>query len=97
MEFARHTFPHVVVADMEAMSSSALSHNMSYAATHAMFYLVAGAYRVQLLSVTEAAHSGCAAQESNLRRRIAELENDVYDFEQKCALLASEKVVAEEA
>lgn len=46
VEFARHAFPPVVVADMEAMGSPALSHNLSYAAVQAMFYLVAGARRI---------------------------------------------------
>lgn len=31
MEFAQHAFPLVTIADMEAMGSASLSHNMSYA------------------------------------------------------------------
>lgn len=59
VEFARHAFPLAIVVDMEAMGSSALSHNMSYAAAQTMFYLVAGARRIQLPNEMEAAHSGC--------------------------------------
>ena len=46
VEFSHHALPPTAVADMEAMSSSALSHNMSYAAAQSMFYLVAGAQRI---------------------------------------------------
>lgn len=96
MEFSRHAFPTVVVADMEAMGSPSLSHNMSYVVAQAMFYPVAGAHRIQLLSKMEAAYLGCGAQETILKHRITEHENDVHGFEQMCALLASEKVVTEE-
>lgn len=46
MEYARHAFLPSVVADVEAMGSFALSHNMSYAAAQTMFYLVSGARRI---------------------------------------------------
>lgn len=59
VEFARHAFPMAVIVDMEATGSHALSYNMSYAAAQTMFYLVAGARRIQLPNEMEAAHSGC--------------------------------------
>lgn len=40
LEFARHAFPPAAAADMEAMGSPALSHNMTYVAVQSMFYLV---------------------------------------------------------
>lgn len=64
----------------EATSSPALCHNMSYVAAQAMFYLVAGTYRIQLLNEMEPAHTCYGAQEASLRRRIGELENDVCGF-----------------
>lgn len=81
MEFARHAFLAAIVADMEAMDIPALSHNLSYAITHAMFYLVASSHRVQHLNKIEDAHLACATQESNLWHWIIELENDVHGFE----------------
>lgn len=96
MEFACHVFPPADVTEMQAMGSPSLPHNMSYAAAHAMFYLVAGAHRIQLLNEMEATHTGCGVQEGNLKRRIAELEKDVHGFEKRCGLLASEKTGTEE-
>lgn len=70
---------------------------MSYAATHAMFYLVAGARQIQFLNdEMEVVHSGCSVHEASLKYRVVELENDVHDVEQRYTLLASEKVVVEE-
>lgn len=40
---------------------------------------------------------GCSVWEANLKCQITKLENDVHGLEQKCALLASEKVFVEEA
>lgn len=81
---------------MEAMGSPILSHNMSYVVAQAMFYLVTGARRIQLLNEMVVTHSGCSAREGGLRHRIFELESDVRGLEQKCMLLASEKTVLEE-
>lgn len=81
VEFARHAFPFVVVADMEAMGSSSLSHNMSYAAAQPMFYLVAGARRIQLLGDIEAVNAGCDVHEVGLRCQISELGNDIQGLE----------------
>lgn len=95
VEFARHAFPPVAVGDIEAMGSSTLSH-MSYTAAHAIFFLVAGPLRFQLLGDIEVGHAGCDVREVVLRSQISELGNDIQGFEQKCLLLAAEKAVVEE-
>lgn len=61
-----------------------------------MFYLVTGSRCILLLNEMEAAHVGCTTQEVELKRHILELEKDVCGFDQKYALLSSEKAVAEE-
>lgn len=96
VEFANHEFSPIVVANTEAVGSPTLSHNMSYTAAPTMFYLVASARRIQLPNEMEASHSGCGVQEASQKCQNTELENDVHGFEQKCALLASEKAVVEE-
>lgn len=78
------------------MGSPVLSHNMSYDAAQATFYLFVGARHIQLLNEIKVAHSGCSAQEGNLRSQVCELENDVRALEQRCMLLAYEKTVVEE-
>lgn len=83
MEFARHAFPLAAVADMEAMSNPALSHNMSYAAAQTMFYLVAGAWRIHLLGEMEDANAGSDSRVTELGRRVSELGDDLQHSEQK--------------
>lgn len=61
---------------MEAIGSSVLSHNMYYVVAQAMFYLVAGAWCVQLLSEIEAVHAGCSSREVGLKRQVFELGSD---------------------
>lgn len=70
VEVACHAFLLPAVTDMEAMGSPTLSHNMSYVAARAMFYLVAGARQIQLLNEMETAHTGCGFWEANLKRQI---------------------------
>lgn len=60
-----------------------------------MFYLVVGAHCIQVLNKMEITHTVCGVQEVKLKRRIVELEKDVHGFDQRCALLALEKTVAE--
>lgn len=81
MEFACHAFLPAAIADMEAMGSHALSHNISYTTAQAMFYLVAGAHRIQPLGEIEVVHAVCGAQETSLKHQIVEIENDVRGFE----------------
>lgn len=71
----------VAVTDMDTMGSPALAHNMLYSAAHAMFYLVTGSHCILLLNEMEAAHTGCATQEVELKRHILELEKDVSGFD----------------
>ena len=68
---------------MEAMGSSALSHNMSYVVVHAVFYLVVGARRIQLLSEMETSHAGCKSREARLKGQVFELGSDMQGVEQK--------------
>lgn len=79
-------FPPAVVADMEAMDSPALSHNMTYVAAQAMFYLVAGARRIQLLGEMETAHAGCGSRVIKLERHVSELSDDLQHSEQKVSI-----------
>lgn len=62
---------------MESMGSPALSHSMTYAAMQAMFYLVTGAWRIQMLSEMEAANAGCGTHIMELEHRISELNGDL--------------------
>lgn len=79
------------------MGSPALSHNMSYAAAQAMFYLVAGARRIQSLGEMEVMHARCSARISELERRVLELGDNLQRSEEKCQLLALEKTVTEDS
>lgn len=83
VECALHAFPPAAVADMEAMGSPALSHNMSYVAVQEMFYLVAGARHIQSLEEMEVVHAGCGSCVSELERRVFELGDDLQRSEQK--------------
>lgn len=96
VKFARHALPPAIIVDMEAMSSPNVTHNMSYVATQVMFYLVASARQMQLLNEMEVARTGCGVQEVNLKRWITELEKDVHGFDQRYALLASDKTAIQE-
>lgn len=78
------------------MGSPALAHNMSYAAIRAMFYLVIGARRIQILNEMEVAHTGYGAWEVELKHQISKLDKDVHEFNQRGALLSLEKTDAEE-
>lgn len=81
---------------MEAMGSPALFHNMTYATAQAMFYLVAGAQRIQMFGEVEAAHAGCGTCVAELERRVSELSGDLERSEQRYQLLVSEKDAMEE-
>lgn len=61
-----------------------------------MFYLVAGAWRIQLLSEMEATHVGCGFRVAELERRVSELGDDLQHSEKKYQLLVSEKASVEE-
>lgn len=50
IEFSRHALHLVSIVERDAMGSSPLSHNMSYVATHTMFYLAAGSRRIHCMS-----------------------------------------------
>lgn len=77
LEFDRHAFPLAAIADTETMGSPTLSHNMTYAAAQSMFYLTAGARRIQLFSEMDTTHAGCRARVADLECRISELNNDL--------------------
>ena len=77
LEFSRHALPPAVVGDMDAMSNPALVHNMAYAATQTMFYLVAGSRRVHALGEMEAIHAACESRVTGLERRLGELGKDL--------------------
>lgn len=70
IEFARHAFPPVVVADMDAIANIAFSHNISYAIAQAMFYLVAGSRCIQRLGELERVHTNFVARESKYKLQI---------------------------
>lgn len=61
-----------------------------------MFYLVAGARRIQLLGEMEVVHVGCCSRVTELERRVSEHGVDLQCSEQKYQLLGSEKSVEEE-
>lgn len=50
---------------------------MTYAAMQAMFYLVTGAWRIQMLGEMEAANAGCGTHIMELEHRISELNGDL--------------------
>lgn len=95
MEFARYAFPPAAVADMEAMVSPSLSHNITYVAAQAMFYLIAGTRHIQLLGEMEATHAWCGSCVIELERHVSELGDDLQRSEQKYQLLVSEKAIVE--
>lgn len=81
---------------MEAMGSPPLSHNMSYDVVQAMFFLVAGARRIELLGEIEAAHVGCGSRVTELGHRVSKLGDYLQCSKQKYQLLFSEKSAMEE-
>lgn len=76
IEFTRHAFPSTTVMNMDAMGSPALSHNMTYVAAQAMFYLVAGARHIKSLGEMEAMHARCGSRISEFERHVVELGDD---------------------
>lgn len=83
MEFVHHAFPLIVVSDLDAIGSPALSHNMPYTAAQAMFYLVDDSWHIQLLSEMDKIHPGCDAREAEYKHQIFELEKDTRSFDRK--------------
>lgn len=81
---------------MDAMGIPALSHSMSCAATQAMFYLVTGSHRIQLLHEMEVIIVVYVVHETKYNHQISELEKDAHSFDQKYDFLASEKNIVEE-
>lgn len=92
----QHDFPPAAAPDMESMGSHALSHNMTYIAMQAMFYLVARARHIQSFGEVEVAHAGCGTHVMELERRISELNDVLQCSKQKYQLLVSEKAAIEE-
>ena len=87
MEFARHAFPQAAIADIEVMGSPTLFHNMSYVAAQVMFYIVAGAWRIQLLGEMEAARVGCDSLVTEFGHHVYEFSDDFQHSEQRYQLL----------
>ena len=56
---------------------------MTYAVAQSIFYLVAGARRIQMFSEIERAHVGYGDRVIELERRISELNSDLQRLERR--------------
>lgn len=81
---------------MDAKGSSPLSNNMTYAATHAMFYLVVGFHHIQHMSGMEQGHAMLLESEAKLKHQVAELERNAHGFEKKYDIMMVENMSLDE-